>query len=101
MRQAFAGMIWGKQFCHYEVSRWLDGDPRQPAPPGQRLTGRSCNWRTLNAFDVISMPDTWEYPWFAAWDPAFHCVTPSHVDPPFAKHQLMLMLGEWYSSPRE
>ena len=100
MRQAFAGMIWGKQFYPYQVSRWLDGDPGQPVPPPQRLTGRNSSWRTLHAFDVISMPDAWEYPWFAAWDLAFHSVTLAYVDPPFAKHQLLLMLREWYSSPQ-
>jgi hypothetical protein len=97
MRQAFAGMIWGKQFYHYDVSTWLDGDPGQPVPPSQRNAGRNCTWRTLDAYDVISMPDPWEYPWFAAWDLAFHAVTLAFVDPEFAKYQLLLMLREWYS----
>jgi len=99
MRQAFAGMIWGKQFYRYDVSLWLDGDPGEPAPPSQRLAGRNHSWRTLDAYDVISMPDPWEYPWFAAWDLAFHAVTVAHVDPDFAKYQLLLMLREWYSHP--
>lgn len=99
MRQAFAGMIWGKQFYRYDVSRWLDGDPGQPAVPPQHLTLRNANWRTMDAYDVISMPDPWEYPWFAAWDLAFHTAVLAHIDPPFAKYQLLLMLREWYSHP--
>jgi hypothetical protein len=99
VRQAFAGMIWGKQFYRYDVSRWQDGDPGEPPPPPQRLSGRNRNWRTLDAYDVISMPDPWEYPWFAAWDLAFQAVTLAYVDPAFAKYQLLLMLREWYSHP--
>jgi hypothetical protein len=99
MRQAFAGMIWGKQFYRYDVSLWLDGDPGEPRPPASRLYGRNSAWRTVDAYDVISMPDPWEYPWFAAWDLAFHAVTFAHIDPPFAKYQLLLMLREWYSAP--
>jgi hypothetical protein len=99
MRQAFAGMIWGKQFYRYDVSLWLDGDPGEPLPPASRLMARNHRWRTLDAHDVISMPDPWEYPWFAAWDLAFHTVTLAYVDPAFAKYQLLLMLREWYSHP--
>src|SRR6185437_11068948 len=90
MRQAFAGMLWSKQFYHYDVATWLDGDPAQPPPPQQRHGGRNARWRTFDAYDVLSMPDTWEYPWFAAWDLAFHCVALAHVDPAFAKYQLTL-----------
>ncbi|MBV9356640.1 MAG: glucosidase, partial [Chloroflexi bacterium] len=88
MRQAFAGMLWSKQLYAYNVSRWLSGDPTQPAPPAARLSGRNSRWRNFDAFDIMSMPDTWEYPWFASWDLAFHCVTLAHVDPAFAKYQL-------------
>jgi hypothetical protein len=84
MRQAFAGMLWSKQLFYYDVARWLDGDPTQPTPPAQRLTGRNSRWRNFNAFDIMSMPDKWEYPWYAAWDLAFHCVALAHVDPAFA-----------------
>jgi hypothetical protein len=99
LRQAVAGMIWGKQFYHYDVTRWLAGDPSSPAPPAERLTGRNSTWRHVQASDVISMPDPWEYPWFAAWDLAFHAVTFAHVDPAFAKDQLILMCREWYMHP--
>ncbi|HEY7113451.1 MAG TPA: glucosidase [Thermoanaerobaculia bacterium] len=99
MRQAFAGMIWSKQFYKYDVRRWLMGDPGQPAPPPQRLEGRNADWTHLYASDVLSMPDTWEFPWFAAWDLAFHCVVLALVDPGFAKDQLVLMLREWYMHP--
>ena len=75
MRQAFAGMLWSKQFYHYNVATWLDGDPAQPAPPPERELNRNARWRNFDAFDILSMPDKWEYPWFAAWDLAFHCVT--------------------------
>ena len=88
MRQAFSGMLWSKQLFYYDVKRWLDGDPTQPTPPPERLTGRNSRWRNFNAFDIMSMPDKWEYPWFAAWDLAFHCVALAHVDPAFAKYQL-------------
>ena len=81
MRQAFAGMLWSKQLYYYDVARWLDGDPGQPPPPASRQTGRNARWRNFNAFDIMSMPDKWEYPWFAAWDLAFHCVALAHVDP--------------------
>ena len=96
LRQAFAGMLWSKQFYHYDVERWLDGDPASPPPPAARLQGRNHDWRHLNNLDVISMPDTWEYPWYAAWDLAFHCVALAHVDPEFAKAQLILLCREWY-----
>jgi hypothetical protein len=98
-RQAFAGLLWGKQFYHYDVSRWLSGDPGQPPPPPGRGTIRNGSWRHLNNHEVILMPDTWEYPWFAAWDLAFHCVTLAHIDPRFAKDQLLLLLREWYMHP--
>jgi hypothetical protein len=96
MRQAFAGMLWGKQFYNYDVSRWLDGDPAQPPPPPGRASGRNHRWRGFDAFDIMSMPDKWEYPWFAAWDLAFHCVALAHVDPAFAKYQLILLCREWF-----
>ena len=99
MRQAFAGMLWSKQLFYYDVNRWLDGDPTQPTPPPQRLTGRNSRWRNFDAFDIMSMPDKWEYPWFAAWDLAFHCVALAHVDPAFAKYQLILLCREWFQHP--
>jgi hypothetical protein len=99
LRQAMAGMLWSKQFYHYDVERWLDGDPGQPAPPEERKSGRNSAWRHLNNRDVLSMPDTWEYPWYAAWDLAFHTVALAHVDPEFAKHQLTLLCREWYMHP--
>jgi Glycosyl hydrolase family 63 C-terminal domain len=99
MRQAFAGMLWSKQLYYYDVARWLDGDPAQPAPPPGRRGGRNARWRNMNAFDIMSMPDKWEYPWFAAWDLAFHCVALAHVDPGFAKYQLILLCREWFQHP--
>ena len=99
MRQAFAGLLWSKQFYCYDVQRWLDGDPAQPPPPPQRLNGRNSRWRSFDAFDIMSMPDKWEYPWFAAWDLAFHCVALAHVDPAFAKYQLILLCREWFQHP--
>ncbi len=99
MRQAFAGMLWSKQFYHYDVDRWLTGDPGQPPPPPERASGRNAAWRHIDNHDVISMPDKWEYPWFAAWDLAFHCMTLAHVDPEFAKGQLRLLTREWYMHP--
>ena len=99
MRQAFAGMLWSKQLFYYDVTRWLDGDPAQPVPPRERLTGRNSRWRNFDAFDIMSMPDKWEYPWFAAWDLAFHCVALAHVDPAFAKYQLILLCREWFQHP--
>ena len=99
MRQAFAGMLWSKQLYYYDVARWLDGDPTQPRPPESRLVGRNARWRGFDAFDIMSMPDKWEYPWFAAWDLAFHCVALAHVDPAFAKYQLILLCREWFQHP--
>ena len=99
MRQAFAGMLWSKQLFYYDVARWLDGDPGQPPPPSERLTGRNSHWRNFDSFDIMSMPDKWEYPWFAAWDLAFHCVALAHVDPAFAKYQLILLCREWFQHP--
>ena len=98
-RQAFAGMLWCKQYYYYDVSRWLDGDPNSPPPPPERLQGRNHTWLQLINAGVISMPDTWEYPWYAAWDWAFHCVTLAVIDPGFAKQQLMLLTNEWYMHP--
>jgi len=98
-RQAFAGMLWSKQFYHYDVNRWLKGDPSMPEPPRERLHGRNSDWTHLYNADVISMPDKWEYPWYAAWDLAFHCIPLALVDPAFAKEQLVLMLREWYMHP--
>jgi hypothetical protein len=99
MRQALAGMLWSKQFYHYDVSRWLRGDPTEPPPLPERLTGRNHQWEHLFNADVISMPDKWEYPWYAAWDLAFHCLPLALVDADFAKEQLILMLREWYMHP--
>ena len=98
-RQAFAGMIWNKQFYHYDVPRWLNGDPTQPAPPAERKHGRNRDWEHLNNADVLSMPDKWEFPWFAAWDLAFHCVPLALLDAEFAKSQLVLLAREWYMHP--
>jgi len=99
LRQAVAGMMWGKQYYHYDVQRWLDGDPVGPPPPAERSQGRNRDWAHVNNADIMSMPDPWEYPWFAAWDLAFHCVPIAHVDPEFAKGQLLLILREWYAHP--
>jgi hypothetical protein len=99
VRQAYAGLLWSKQFYHLVVRDWLAGDPAQPAPPAERKRGRNREWRHMFARDVISMPDKWEYPWFAAWDLAFHMVAMAPVDPNFAKHQLNLLLREWYLHP--
>ncbi len=99
MRQAFSGMLWSKQLYYYDVARWLEGDPAQPAPPASRWTGRNHRWQHFDAFDIMSMPDKWEYPWFAAWDLAFHCVALAHVDPAFAKYQLVLLCREWFQHP--
>lgn len=98
-RQAFAGMLWSKQFFHYDVPLWLNGDPTQPPPPAQRKNGRNADWKHLNNADVIAMPDKWEYPWFAAWDWAFHCLTLAEIDAEFAKGQLVLLMREWYMHP--
>jgi hypothetical protein len=98
-RQAIAGMLWSKQFYYYDVPQWLDGDPGKPPPPSERQQGRNHEWRHLNNAEIISMPDKWEYPWYAAWDLAFHCVPLAMVDPDFAKEQLVLMAREWYMHP--
>ncbi len=98
-RQAFAGMIWSKQFFHYDVPRWLDGDPAQVAPPANRQGGRNSEWLHLNNADIISMPDKWEYPWYAAWDLAFHALPLALLDAEFAKEQLVLLTREWYMHP--
>jgi len=99
LRQSLAGMLWSKQLYYYDVARWLDGDPTQPTPPASRLGGRNAHWRTFDAFDIMSMPDKWEYPWFAAWDLAFHCIALARVDPAFAKYQLVLLCREWFQHP--
>ena len=98
-RQALAGMLWSKQFFYYDVAQWLEGDPGQPAPPAARKGGRNHEWEHLNNNDIISMPDKWEYPWYAAWDLAFHCLPLALVDADFAKDQLVLMTREWYMHP--
>jgi len=99
VRQADAGMVWSRKFYHYIVEHWMEGDPGQPAPPASRKQGRNRGWENLWARDVISMPDGWEYPWFAAWDLAFHAVAMARFDPQFAKHQLLLLMREWYMHP--
>jgi len=99
MRQAFGGLLWSKQFYHYDVRTWLEGDPAGPPPPPERLKGRNKEWTHLYNDDVISMPDKWEYPWYAAWDLGFHCIALALVDPDFAKEQLILLLREWYMHP--
>jgi len=98
-RQAFAGMIWSKQFFCYDVAEWLRGDPAQPPPPAGRKHGRNAEWTHLNNACVMSMPDKWEYPWYAAWDLAFHCIPLALVDAEFAKHQLTQLTREWYMHP--
>jgi hypothetical protein len=98
-RQAYAGLLWSKQFFHLSVKDWLEGDPSQPPPPEQRKHGRDVGWTHLYNRDVISMPDKWEYPWYAAWDLAFHMVPFARIDPQFAKEQLILLLREWYMHP--
>ena len=98
-RQAFAGMLWNKQYYEYDVEKWLKGDPIPPLPPADRKRGRNSRWKMLKAANVFSMPDKWEYPWFAAWDLAFHAVTFALIDPDFAKHQLLLLTKEWYMHP--
>jgi hypothetical protein len=98
-RQAFAGMIWNKQFYYYDVPEWLRGDPAQPPPPPERRHGRNVDWKHLNNADVLSLPDKWEYPWYAAWDLAFHCLPLALVDAGFAKRQLVLLTREWYMHP--
>ncbi|HSS92806.1 MAG TPA: glucosidase [Candidatus Dormibacteraeota bacterium] len=99
LREALGGMLWSKQFYHYDVGRWLEGDPAGPKPPDARRTGRNSDWAHLDNRDVISMPDKWEYPWYAAWDLAFHCVALAWVDPELAKSQLVLLGREWFMHP--
>ncbi|MEP7376840.1 MAG: glucosidase [Chitinophagaceae bacterium] len=98
-RQAFAGMLWNKQFYHIDIPRWLNGDPVGPPPPLQRKFGRNSGWLTLNNEDILSVPDKWEYPWYATWDLAFHCIPLAMLDAQFAKDQLVLLLREWYMDP--
>lgn len=98
-RQAFAGLMWSKQFYHYSVELWLDGDPVGPTPPASRKMGRNADWEHLYNLDVLSMPDKWEYPWYAAWDLAFHTLPIAMIDPEWAKRQLILLLREWYMHP--
>jgi hypothetical protein len=99
-RQAFAGMLWSKRFYFYEIEEWLAGDPAGSPPPDGRQHGRNSDWKHLHNADILSMPDKWEYPWYAAWDLAFHCIPLAMVDPDFAKRQLVLMLREWYMHPK-
>ncbi len=98
-RQAFAGMLWSKQYYHIDVRRWLAGDPAMPTPPRERRHGRDSDWKHLVNADIVSMPDKWEYPWYAAWDLAFHCTVFALIDPDFAKAQLVLLTREWYMHP--
>ncbi|WP_035807275.1 MGH1-like glycoside hydrolase domain-containing protein [Lunatimonas lonarensis] len=98
-RQAYAGMMWTKQFYYYNVERWLEGDPGRYQPPQSRKLGRNSNWRHLQNYDIISMPDKWEYPWYAAWDLAFHCIPLARLDTEFAKDQLLVLLNDWYMHP--
>jgi hypothetical protein len=98
-RQAYAGLLWSRQFYHYAVLQWLAGDPSQPAPPPGRKNGRNAQWRQLFNRDVLSIPDKWEYPWYAAWDLSFHMLPFARIDPAFAKEQLVLLLREWYMHP--
>ncbi len=98
-RQALAGMLWSKQYYKFDIDRWLNGDPTQPPPPPERKKGRNHQWVHLDNEDIISMPDKWEYPWYAAWDLAFHCLPIALVDPEFAKYQLDIMTREWYMHP--
>ncbi len=99
LRQACAGLVWSKQMYPYRVAQWLEGDPDQPPPPHGHRFGRNSGWRHFDSFDVLAMPDPWEYPWFAAWDLAFHAVSWAHLDPAFAKYQLLVLLREWYLHP--
>lgn len=98
-RQAFAGLLWNKQFYQYDIERWLEGDPGEIPPPPERNEGRNAKWKHLKVADVLSMPDTWEYPWFASWDLCFHCIPMAMIDPVFAKNQLILLCREWYMNP--
>ncbi|MDP9076025.1 MAG: glucosidase [Bacteroidota bacterium] len=98
-RQALSGMLWNKQFYYYDINHWLHGDPAEPRPPAARINARNSKWTHFNTKDIISMPDKWEYPWFAAWDLAFHCIPLAKVDMSFAKHQLTLLIKDWYMHP--
>jgi hypothetical protein len=98
-RQAYAGLLWSKQFYYYISQRWLEGDPSQPTPPKERLSRSNAQWRHLFCRDILSVPDKWEFPWFAAWDTAFHMIPMAEIDPTFAKNQLLLLLREWYMHP--
>ena len=98
-RQAFAGLLWSKQFYNYDVQKWLCGDAKMPAPSASRYAGRNSNWTHFNSHDILSMPDKWEYPWFASWDLAFHAIPLALVDSDFAKEQLILLLREWFMHP--
>lgn len=99
LKQAFAGLLWTKQYYNYEVEQWLKGDSKNSQPPSERLSGRNSGWKTLRNHDILSMPDAWEYPWYAAWDSAFHCTSFALIDPQFAKEQLLLFTKEWYMAP--
>ena len=99
LRQGYAGLLWSKQFFHYVVEHWLEGDPAQPPPPPNRSSGRNAEWSHVYNRDIISMPDKWEYPWYAAWDLSFHMIPFARIDPHFAKEQLLLLLREWYTHP--
>src|SRR5207253_983137 len=98
-RQAIAGMLWSKQFYYFDIPEWLNGDPLQPQPPAARRHGRNSDWPHLNNADIVAIPDKWEYPWYAAWDLAFHAVTLALIDPGFAKNQLLLLTRDWYMHP--
>ncbi|MDO5608074.1 MAG: glucosidase [Capnocytophaga sp.] len=98
-KQAFSGLLWSKQYYYFDVEKWLEGDPKQPEPPQGRWKGRNSDWLTLRNHDILLMPDKWEYPWYASWDSAFHCVTMALADPAFAKQQLLLFTKEWYMKP--
>ncbi|WP_179414011.1 MGH1-like glycoside hydrolase domain-containing protein [Mucilaginibacter sp. E4BP6] len=98
-RQAFAGMLWTKQFYYFDINHWLNGDPAEPKPPAERKNARNSKWQHFNARDIISMPDKWEYPWFASWDLAFHCLALANIDMDLAKNQLMLLVRVWYQHP--
>ncbi|MFK8269096.1 MGH1-like glycoside hydrolase domain-containing protein [Capnocytophaga cynodegmi] len=98
-KQAFSGLLWNKQYYYYDIEQWLEGDPKQPKPPQQRWNGRNAEWLTLRNNDILLMPDKWEYPWYASWDSAFHCVSMAVIDTQFAKEQLLLFNKEWYMRP--
>ncbi|EIJ39741.1 Mannosyl oligosaccharide glucosidase [Galbibacter orientalis DSM 19592] len=98
-RQAYSGLLWTKQYYNYDVETWLEGDSDVSIPPVERLSGRNSNWKTLRNHDIMSMPDKWEYPWYASWDSAFHCISLAKIDPEFAKNQLILFTREWYMAP--